>query len=222
MPLDDPTELFDLCDAAGRPLGRSKPRAIVHRDGDWHRSLHVWVILEAAAGPCVLFQRRSLTKDTHPGKVDASVAGHLRAGETVEVALREAEEEIGLSIARSDVVRLGLRRHVSERPPSHRDRELQDIFYVVTKRPLESLRPDPDEVLGLLEVALPSALALVEGCVQEVSARELGAGGVKDVVLRADELLPSKDGYFALALRSIERRIAGVDEAEWTLDAARG
>jgi isopentenyldiphosphate isomerase len=210
VPIDDPTELFDLCDADGRPLGRARARGLVHRDGDWHRSLHVWVILEAEAGPAVLFQRRSLTKDTHPGKVDASVAGHVRAGETVEASLREAEEEIGLAVGPSDVVRLGLRRHVSHRPPSHSDRELQDIFYVTTRRPLESLRPDPDEVLGLIAVALPAALALCAGEVQSVAARELTREGVKDVVLGAGELLPVDDGYFVVVLTSIAQHLAKV------------
>src|SRR3954469_2867720 len=95
----NPDELFDLYTSEGEPLGRTKARALVHRDGDWHRSVHVWVVLQSAAGPCVLFQRRSTAKDTWPGVLDVAVAGHLRAGETVDDALREAEEEIGLSLA---------------------------------------------------------------------------------------------------------------------------
>ena len=40
----NPDELFDVLDAAGRPTGRAKRRADVHRDGDWHRALHCWVL----------------------------------------------------------------------------------------------------------------------------------------------------------------------------------
>ncbi len=216
MPQDDPDELFDVCDAEGRPLGHSKPRQVVHRDGDWHRSVHVWVVLACEAVPTVVLQRRSLTKDTHPGKVDVSVAGHVKAGETVADALRETEEEIGLAVSLADVARLGIRRqaHVRE---GYADREVQEVFLVVTARTLESLRPDPEEVLGLLAVPLDTALGLVVGQREEVAARELRAGEseARDVVLCRDELLLAPDGCFAIALRSIARRIAGHADPEW-------
>jgi isopentenyldiphosphate isomerase len=211
MPQDDPTELFDLCAPDGRPLGQTKPRALVHRDGDWHRSVHVWVLLEAAPGRSyeVVLQRRSLTKDTHPGKVDVSVAGHLRAGETEVAVLREAEEEVGLSLAMSDLVRLGQRRHESVRP-GHADRELQDVFLAVTTLAFDTLRPDPDEVLALLAVPLVSAAKLAIGELPEVLARELSSGsvGVRGVGLRRDELLLSADGYFGWALSAAVQHLA--------------
>jgi 8-oxo-dGTP pyrophosphatase MutT (NUDIX family) len=205
MPSDDPTELFDLCTPDGYPLRRTKPRGLVHRDGDWHRSLHVWVVLTATSPASVLFQRRSLTKDSHPGKVDVSVAGHLRAGETVFDALREAEEEIGLVVQPTELIRLGLRRRVDDRSPTAIDCEVQDVFAVFTSRPLETLRPDPDEVTGLLEVPLPAALAFVRGEAAHAAGHELSAGqtAAHGVILGRNELLPDPDGYFALALGSI-------------------
>jgi isopentenyldiphosphate isomerase len=200
MPRDDPTELFDVCDESGRLLGVAKPRALVHRDGDWHRSLHIWVVVD---GGEVVLQRRALSKDSHPGKVDVSVAGHLRAGEGVEDALREAEEEIGLVVQMRDLVRLGVRRHVGV-GPGRIDREIQEVFVVTTERSLSSLRPDPDEVAALLTVPLTEALALVTGEKDEVAARELDKDGdTREVVLRRDELLLDSDGYFAVALRAI-------------------
>src|SRR5262245_11662165 len=62
MPAQDPEEPFDLCDDEGHLLGRSKARALVHRDGDWHRSLHLWVVLIESAPFEVVFQRRSPEK----------------------------------------------------------------------------------------------------------------------------------------------------------------
>ena len=82
-PYSDPDELFDVCDTLGRPLGLRKCRADVHRDGDWHRSIHCWVAGQYADGtPYVVFQRRAENKDTSPGKLDATVGGHLAAGES--------------------------------------------------------------------------------------------------------------------------------------------
>ena len=42
-PAQDPNEPFDVIRADGLPTGRVKARDAVHRDGDWHRAIHVWV-----------------------------------------------------------------------------------------------------------------------------------------------------------------------------------
>jgi len=218
VPLDDPTELFDLYDESGRPLGVTKPRARVHEDGDWHRSVHLWVVLMAAAGPLILLQRRSLTKDSHPGAVDVSVAGHLRAGETYAAGVREAVEEIGLVVEPGDLVRLGTRRNVARRGADYLDRELQEVFFVCSPASLEQLRPDTHEVAGVLAVALPDAQALFDGEVGEVTARELRAHDhTVNVTLRRGELLQGGDDYFALALRAITRSLAGGSLGPWPL-----
>jgi isopentenyldiphosphate isomerase len=219
VPAQDPTELFDLYDVDGRPLGRAKPRALVHRDGDWHRSLHVWVVLKGTEPlPELLLQRRSLAKDTQPGAVDIAVAGHLAAGETVEDGLREAEEEIGLVLCPADVTRLGVRRRVFA-APSVLDREIQEVFFTVTSRPFTSLVPHPDELAALLTLPLEGALALASGRVAEAPARELpvGQGVVREVVLRGPDLLADRDGYFVLALRSILEHLEGRPDPPWDL-----
>jgi isopentenyldiphosphate isomerase len=77
-----------------QPLGIRKARGLVHRDGDWHRSVHVWLLDEHDR---LLLQQRSIHKDTNPGCWDVSCAGHITAGdETLESAQRELDEEIGL------------------------------------------------------------------------------------------------------------------------------
>ena len=76
-----------MLNAAGLPTGRTKERAAVHRDGDLHRTLHVWLVKDARS---VLLQRRSAGKDLEPGKLDVAVGGHFLAGETLPDALRRA------------------------------------------------------------------------------------------------------------------------------------
>jgi hypothetical protein len=85
----DPAELFELyappADAtAALPagvapvaLGATKRRGDVHRDGDWHRSVHVWLV---DGDGRLLLQQRSVHKDTFPGRWDVSAAGHISAG----------------------------------------------------------------------------------------------------------------------------------------------
>eukprot|EP01051_Picozoa_sp_SAG22_P020028 SAG22_NODE_3892_length_1480_cov_2.062274_2_plen_244_part_00 len=78
-------------------LHTEEERGVVHRDGLWHRSAHIWVT-DGSAGKIVV-QQRSLAKDTNPGLWDVSVAGHITAGDcSLETAARECEEELGLAI----------------------------------------------------------------------------------------------------------------------------
>lgn len=218
----DPDEPFDLYTEDGRPLGRAKPRAQVHRDGDWHRSVHIWVLVaETSLGerPSVLFQRRSRGKDTWPGALDVAVTGHLRAGEGVTEALREAREEIGVALSPGDVTRLGLRRRVDDHAPGLLDRELQEIYLARAAIPLAALRPDPAEVSGLLALRIADALALFRGEVSGAAGLAIDdAGRVPEAspVTLAD-FVGARDGYYARALRSILALIKGAPEPVWEI-----
>jgi isopentenyldiphosphate isomerase len=52
----------------------------VHRDGDYHRAVEVWIYVEST-GELVL-QKRADGKDSWPGRWDTSSAGHITAGDT--------------------------------------------------------------------------------------------------------------------------------------------
>ena len=214
MKAQDPDEPFDLHDREGRPLGRSKARALVHRDGDWHRSVHLWVALDElgvageGAGPWLLFQRRSLTKDTWPGAIDIAVTGHLRAGEGVAEGLREAEEEIGLTVTPGDVVELGLRRRADERP-GVRDFELQTILFTRSRLSLGDLKPHPAELSAILAVRLDDVGALLLPGARVTAARLALDGSIaREDITRAD-LVPSTDGYLEHALSSVAMHLRG-------------
>ncbi|HYP61526.1 MAG TPA: hypothetical protein VEQ36_13940, partial [Thermomicrobiales bacterium] len=73
----DPNELFDVVTWDGKPTGIQKRRADVHRDGDWHQAIHVWVMGRDHDGEFLILQRRSMAKDTSPGMLDPTVGGHL-------------------------------------------------------------------------------------------------------------------------------------------------
>jgi isopentenyldiphosphate isomerase len=89
---DNPNEIFDVVDASDRVIGQ-KPRGIVHSEGLLHRAVHVLIVNEEGT---VFLQKRSMGKDSAPGKWDSSASGHLDAGEGyAEAAIREVEEELG-------------------------------------------------------------------------------------------------------------------------------
>lgn len=92
-------ERFDVLDATGAPTGSTAPRSVVHRDGLFHRAVHVW-LLSPRAGE-LLLQRRAAVKDSWPGWWDISAAGHLSAGQaSADAAARELAEELGLRLPR--------------------------------------------------------------------------------------------------------------------------
>ncbi|KAK8309313.1 hypothetical protein V6Z11_D02G117500 [Gossypium hirsutum] len=60
----------------GKKIGGSKPRGDVHRDGDYHKAVHVWIFTESTQE---FLQKRADCKDSWPGLWDISSAGHISA-----------------------------------------------------------------------------------------------------------------------------------------------
>jgi len=151
-------EALEVLDAEGRPTGATKARAEVHRDGDWHRAFHLWVMHPDGS---VLLQRRSRSKDLAPGRVDVSVAGHVRPGETWIDALREADEELGLPLRPRDVEFLHNLRSERHYPDGRVDREFQDVHATVVRdQELDSYVLPCEEVSVLYEAPLERVLEL--------------------------------------------------------------
>lgn len=42
--MQPPLEKFDIFTSKGVSTGEVKTRGLVHRDQDWHRSVHVWLV----------------------------------------------------------------------------------------------------------------------------------------------------------------------------------
>lgn len=172
----DPKELFDVLTAEGKPTGQTKARAVVHRDGDWHGSIHVWVYGVDRGGPYLAFQRRGRFKDTLPRKLDATVGGHLRSGETVEQTLREVQEEIGRAVTPPELLPVGIRLGVSEDVPGAIDREIQHVFLWRVDEPLSSFVPNPDELESLVQLRLVDVLGIFGDGIVAADGLELKAG----------------------------------------------
>ena len=94
-----------------------KERSQVHRDGDLHRTSHVWIARKnKKSGMDILLQKRSHNKDSYPGCYDISSAGHIVAGcGFLDSAIRELEEELGLKVEKEELILKGTRRfHIEE------------------------------------------------------------------------------------------------------------
>ena len=100
-------ELIDIFTKNNEPTGITKMKNEAHATGLWHRVVHVWIYNSKNE---LLFQLRSKDKDLYPNVWDVSAAGHIGAGEDIELAaIREVKEELGISINPEDLQSHGVR-----------------------------------------------------------------------------------------------------------------
>jgi isopentenyldiphosphate isomerase len=194
----DPGEPFDVVTADGRPTGLVKPRGLVHRDGDWHRAIHVWVMGRDSQGkPFLMFQRRSPRKDTWPDRYDATVGGHFRAGETLTETMREIEEEIGIAPDPADLRFLGVRVCANEAVSGIVDRELQDVFLLRDDRPLTAYYPNPAELAALVRFPIDALLPFLADETGDVRGEAIVPGASVPVAITAhpEDFIPTIDRY---------------------------
>lgn len=86
-------EYFDVVDEWDHVVGR-RTREEVHREGLYHRAVHIIVFRTSGE---LFLQKRSHRKDTAPNRWVSSCSGHVDAGEHYEeAARRELGEEIGI------------------------------------------------------------------------------------------------------------------------------
>jgi 8-oxo-dGTP pyrophosphatase MutT (NUDIX family) len=200
-------ELLDVLDGFGRPTGEVVYKSEAHRRGLFHRCFHCWIAGQDAGGPYLLVQRRAAAKDTWPGYLDVTAAGHLQSGEESMLGgLRELEEELGLRVEPGRLVPLGTRR-IEQEIPQGCDREFHDVFLLLDCTPPQNLRLQEGEVEAVLRVGLGDVEALGAG----VSAREYARGEVSDARVSLSDFVPNEDDYLRRVAGAARRVLAGED-----------
>lgn len=144
-------ELFDILDENGKKTFKVKERSKVHRDGDWHKAVHIWIVNDKGE---LLLQRRSPNKDSDPNMLDISCAGHLSHGDdSITGALRELKEELDLDVDRNDL------RYITtlKRSPYHDDgfvdNEFDDMYILYTTKLISDMNIQKEELSEILYVS---------------------------------------------------------------------
>jgi isopentenyldiphosphate isomerase len=211
LQLTDPRELLEIYDAEGNPTGVAKARGPVHIDGDWHLAFFCWIARPTETGIEILLQHRAARKDVWPLRFDASAAGHIRFGESLEEAAREVREELGIAVELSDMIGLGRHRQQHDHVNGLIDREHHQL-HLLTPGPADSAYvPDPLEVAGLAWIDADDLLGLVEGRLEEATARYRAVDAVPEAfvarTLRANDLVPYADGYHRWLIGMIREHV---------------
>lgn len=199
-------EKIDILDERGHPTGEMRWKSEAHRLGLWHRCFHCWISGSDERGPYLLVQRRAAMKDTWPGFLDVTAAGHLASGEKPLDGLRELEEELGLRVDATRLIPLGIRR-VEQRIPAGRDREFHEVFLLFDPTPPAELRLQREEVASVLRVGLDEVEAMRDG--GSVPAEEHTDGKSRAVEISLADFVPAEDNYYPRVAETARRILAG-------------
>lgn len=143
-------EWLDIYDEHGNRTGKTAERGTFLSKGEYFLCAHV--ILENTDG-LFLIQQRSDTKATRPGQLDIT-AGAVDCGEvSLDGALREAKEEVGLTLPREKMQFL------------FRDKRrscYHDVYYIQIPFSLQDCTMQESEVQDLRLVTKKELLDLLE------------------------------------------------------------
>lgn len=162
-------EWFDIYNDARKLIGQ-QTRSKVHANGLWHRSIHIWVLLEHHGETYLLVQQRHPSKDTYPGYYDISCAGHLEAGEDDRAAIRELNEELAISTTFDQLIWLfeAQREMMTEtQGNSIIDREWSNVYLLRLNEEQSTLILNQSvtnqEVLNVMFAPIQSFLLFIQG-----------------------------------------------------------
>lgn len=155
-------EFLNLIDSEARLTSESKPRSLVHRDGELHPAVHIWIIKRKDMGIYVLLQKRSHEKRISPDCYDVSAAGHVGQGEEFRsTAVRETAEELGLKIHGSRLEHIGLLRS-SYTDDGVNDNELRAVYLCREDIDVDKLVLQSSEVSDVCWAEIDELLAVMD------------------------------------------------------------
>lgn len=157
-------EILDIVDENGIPTGETVERKKAHREGIPHRTAHVWIMKEGTN--LILLQKRSADKDSYPGCLDISSAGHIPAGcEVVDSAIRELQEELGISVSPGQLHFCG-KRKFSFCDTFHgrifRDRQVSSVFLVWLDIEKDEMRLQKEEIEDVVWMDFEECVRMVK------------------------------------------------------------
>lgn len=159
-------EFLNIIDGEDRITSESKPRSLVHRDGDLHPTVHIWIIKRMDMGIYVLLQKRAPEKETHPGCYDVSAAGHVSQGDEFrDAAVREVYEELGLTVLPEHLDFIGMKKRFFSETNDNReiiDNELSAVYLYRHDIDIDKLTISKSEVSEVCWAEIDELLSVMD------------------------------------------------------------
>ena len=142
-------EYWDLYDADRNPLGRTIKRGDAFAEGEFYVCCEVW--MQNSEGKLLITQRHP---DKKAGGLWEFTGGGVLAGETTKrAAVREFDEELGISIKEAELSLLEVYQHKNY---------FMDIFVIRKDMDPKTLALQPDEVVDAKWVSQEELLQMIE------------------------------------------------------------
>lgn len=141
-------ELWDILDEDGNLTGRSIERGQPLGEGEYHLVVNIWI---KNSKDEYLIQKRSEKVERWPG-IWATTGGSAIKGEnSLDAALREVKEELGISLKPSMLEKV---------TQVKRKNVLSDLWLVCQDIALEDVRMQKEEVSAVRYASLPEILSM--------------------------------------------------------------
>lgn len=148
-----------------KPTGEVKSADQAIADGDWLGSVNFWLYTRLPE-PSIFCQIRSPNALWQPGKLDLAASGYLSAGELGLDGIRELEEELGITVPKEKVHHYGRRMFVSTDQKGRERKSIIEIFVAEYYGKVEDMKPEEEEVYGVVIVPLVPLLKVFDGGIE--------------------------------------------------------
>lgn len=180
-------ERITIVDENNNPIG-DEMKSIVHRDGIWHRTVHVYYIRKNNHGYDFLVHLRSKDKTHCPNMWDTRFGGHVKNTQSILDALKdEMKEEIGVGIDESRLLEGPIRKVTSHHETN---REFNYIFFYEGTESIDDLKFEDDEVQ---EVKWLSSDEVLESMADEPEKWTASQKGFRSIIETLQELKSKVD-----------------------------
>jgi isopentenyldiphosphate isomerase len=180
-------EYIDIVTKNGLPTGKSALKSDIHSKGHYHNTVHIWLYTKKGE---VLLAQRAASKPICPLLWDVSAAGHINAGEPIEqAAIREAEEEIGLTLTEKDLHKIGVNKCFQTYPNGIVDNEFHHTFISELQVGISALKPNENEVKAVKLVSFDEFQRLI------------------DAISSNNHFVASNKPYYQFVLKSIKETV---------------
>lgn len=186
------------------PTGVVKPVVEAVEAADWLGVINLWLVRPSGS---LLYQERP-QGGWEPGKLDGSVGGYYRAGESGLDGLREAREELGLTTLPEYINLLG--RHLSVGVDSRgRERKLVvTVYMTICALPLCDFALDKEEVPSLYDIDADDVIAAFQSPGWQFAARGIDCAGQPVKKQTSVEDVSYVFGGYHLKIAQIAKRYA--------------
>ncbi len=145
---------IDIYDKDENPLHKTATYDEVRKNGLWARGVHIILYTPSKK---VVMQKRSKKLDYHPGEIEVSVGGGVKAGETTEQAIiREVREETGINLSAKDIKYIGKNKFSRRYKRNGHKYYMKDFIYSYSAQIPENIefKPEDDEAQELFLLPL--------------------------------------------------------------------